>query len=108
MTDKPNKTWRSMSDPAILVQLGEFVRRNRLQQNKTQAQLAEEAGINRSTLVEVEQGKGCNLITFVQLLRALQQLQVLEAFEEQPAISPLKLAEEELKRRQRAGRSGQS
>ncbi|MFN5546581.1 MAG: helix-turn-helix transcriptional regulator, partial [Bacteroidota bacterium] len=61
-----------MSDPAMLERLGEFVKQTRLQQNKTQQQVATAAGINRSTMVQIEKGAGGTLLSFIQILRALQ------------------------------------
>ena len=92
------------SDAAILKIIGEFIRHHRLNQNKTQSKLAEEAGINRTTLVEFEKGKRSNTLTLIQLLRALDKLYVLENFEIKEQISPLKLAKLEKKKRKRASR----
>ncbi len=100
-----SKYWHGMSDPALLGVLGNFIRKTRLRQNKTQQSLAEAAGINRSTLVQIEKGKGGTLLSLVQILRALEQLQLLEVFDIQQEISPLQLAEMEMKQRKRAGRN---
>jgi transcriptional regulator with XRE-family HTH domain len=94
--------YKLKSDHHILKELGEFIKHNRLQQNKTQQLLAKEAGINRSTLSEFEQGKRSNTITFIQLLRALNILNVLEVFKIEEQISPLQLAKLEKKKRKRA------
>jgi transcriptional regulator with XRE-family HTH domain len=94
----------SMSDNALVERLGLFIKHHRLQQNKTQSQLAEEAGINRSTLNAFERGMRSNIITLIQLLRALDQLQVLQAFEISPQISPILLAEMEHAYRKRASK----
>jgi len=102
--NKTNKNWKSMSDGSILKALGEFIRHHRLEQNKSQSELAEEAGINRTTLVQVEQGKRSNTLTLIQLLRALDQLHVLEPFRIQKQISPLLLAKLEQKKRKRASK----
>ena len=96
------KQWYGMSDPAILVYLGNFVQKTRLNKNKTQQEIANAAGINRSTLVQIEKGKGANLLSFIQVLRSLDQLHTLDAFEHKQELSPLKLAEMELKLRKRA------
>lgn len=90
------------SDIATLRSIGEFIKYHRLKQNKTQEQLAEEAGINRTTLVEFEQGKRSNTITLIQLLRVLNQLQVLAPFQINKQLSPLQLAKLEQKERKRA------
>ena len=102
MIEKSIKYWHALSDPAILEQLGEFVKQTRLQQNKTQQQVAIAAGINRSTMVQIEKGAGGTLLSFVQVLRALEQLQIFEHFEIKQQFSPLQLAKLEQNKRQRA------
>jgi len=93
-----------MSDSALIALIGDYVRHHRLEQNKTQSQLAHEAGIDRSTLAEFEKGRRSNLLTLVQLLRALGLLDVLKAFQVIRQISPLKLAELQQAQRKRASR----
>ena len=93
MTDIANKFNQSLSDDALLIRMGNYIKHQRLAQNKTQAQLAIDAGINRSTLSEFEQGKRSNTITLVQLLRALNLLHILQIFEIEDQISPMLLAE---------------
>jgi len=100
--EKGIKFWHSMSDPAILALLGKYIQQTRLQQNKTQQQIATAAGLNRSTVVQIEKGGGGTMISFVQILRALEQLQILEHFEVKQQISPLQLAKLEQNKRQRA------
>lgn len=101
--EKDINQWYANSNPAILVIFGNFIQQTRLQQNKTQQQVAAAAGINRSTLVQIEKGGGGTLLTFIQLLRALEQLHLLQQFAvQQQPLSPLQLAKLEQKKRQRA------
>ncbi len=93
------------SNNAIIQNLGNFVKHHRLQQNKTQSQLALEAGINRSTLIEFEKGKHVSLITFVQLLRALELLYVMDQFVITQELSPIQLAEMAHSIRKRASKT---
>ena len=94
------------SDTAWIKIMGNFIRYNRLQQNKTQSQLAEEAGIVRSTLSLFERGENTSLIVFIQLLRALKLLYLLKEFQVRQQISPVQLAKLEISKRVRAGRKG--
>ncbi len=94
--------WYGMSDQAILIQLGKYIHDVRLSKTKTQQEIANAAGINRTTLVQFENGKGANLLTFIQILRALDQLHLLQHFQHKVELSPLKLAELEQKLRKRA------
>jgi len=98
MTDKAFKVWHAMSDQALAAQIGAFVKHHRLEQNKTQDALTHEAGISRSTLSLLDRGETVTLATFIQVLRVLDQLQVMDAFEVQQRISPLALAKAERKR----------
>ena len=95
-------SWHAMSDPAILASLGTYLQQTRLRQNKTQQQIATEAGINRSTLTQIENGRGGTMISFIQILRALKQLQILAHFEVKQHSSPLLLAQLEQNKRLKA------
>ena len=97
--------WYSMSDDALSGHIGAFVRHHRLEQNKTQEVLSYEAGISRSTLSLLERGETVTLSTLIQVLRVLNQLQVMNAFEVRKTISPLELAKEEQSKRKRARNS---
>ena len=104
MMDITNINWIAMSDSAIVETIGAFIKHHRLEQNKTQTQLSSESGINRSTLVQFENGKGGNLITLVQLLRALNLLNVFENFQVKQELSPIQLAKMDEEKRKRASR----
>jgi DNA-binding XRE family transcriptional regulator len=91
-----------MSDLALTELIGDFVKHHRLEQNKTQDMLAHAAGISRSTLSLLERGKTVTLATLIQVLRVLDQLQVMDVFAVQQSISPLVLAKMEREKRKRA------
>jgi DNA-binding XRE family transcriptional regulator len=102
MTDISYKNWRSMSDKALSEHIGRFVKEKRLEQNKTQQDLAHAAGISRSTLSLLEKGETVTLATLLQVLRTIDQLHVLDVFSVQTVVSPLLLAKMELKKRKRS------
>lgn len=102
MTDKSFVQWHSMSDQALASRIGVFVKHHRLEQNKTQEALSHDAGISRSTLSLLERGETVTLATLLQVLRVLDQLQVMDAFEVEQRISPLALAKAEQEKRKRA------
>ena len=97
-----NNQWLSMSDKAIISSIGEYIKHQRLIQNKTQAKIAEIAGINRWTLSKIENGQAISLISLVQILRALNLLNALDNFKIETQLSPLELAKLEKQKRQRA------
>ncbi len=97
------------SDKAILRDLGQRLRQARLRSNLSQQQLADRAGLNRTTVSEYERGSSASTLTLVQVLRALGMLDELAGFLPDPGPSPLELARSQGHRRQRAtGRRGQS
>ena len=96
------KNWNAMSDQALASHMGAFVKHHRMEQNKTQEVLAHAAGISRSTLSLLERGEAVTLATFIQVLRVLDQLQVLDVFTVEFVISPILLAKLEKKKRKRA------
>lgn len=99
MTDK---SFAAMSDKALIEYIGAFVKHHRLEQNKTQDELAAAAGISRSTLSLLERGETVTTTTLIQVLRVLDQLSVLSTFEVRETISPLALAKLQKEKRQRA------
>ncbi|NTW32758.1 MAG: helix-turn-helix domain-containing protein [Bacteroidetes bacterium] len=105
MTDISYKNWDSMSDNALAKHIGAFIKRQRMDQNKTQDILANAAGISRSTLSLLERGETVTIATLIQVLRVLDQLQIMEAFSIQQTISPLILAKMEKGKRKRASRN---
>lgn len=94
--------WYSLSDKALTEYIGNFVKHHRMEQNKTQDSLAESAGISRSTLSLLERGETVTFATLLQVLRALDQLHVMDAFTVEKTISPLDLARLEQSKRKRS------
>ena len=103
MNDISYTKWHSMSDKALLKHVGEFVKHHRLEQNKSQKEVATAAGISRSTLSLLERGEGVTLVSLIQVLRVLDLLHHLETFEvEEQPISPIELAKKDKQKRKRA------
>lgn len=73
----------------IQTQLGERVRRLRLNRNQDQAQVAAKAGVSERALRGLETGKGSQLITLIRVLKALEALDSLNALAPEPSISPM-------------------
>ncbi|HQT22411.1 MAG: transcriptional regulator [Sphingobacteriales bacterium 17-39-43] len=103
MTEISHTNYNSMSDKALAGQIAAFVKHHRLEQNKSQEQLANAAGISRSTLSLLERGETVTLATLIQVLRVLDLLHIMEVFTVQQSISPLALAKMERNKRKRAG-----
>lgn len=102
---KTNNKWLSMSDIHIISVLGKYIKEQRLVQNKTQANIADMAGVNRWTISKIENGEPVSLLSFIQILRALNLLEILKIFEMPTQISPLQLAKLEREKRKRASKN---
>lgn len=100
-----NINWFSLSDKAIVSMIGDYIKQQRLLQNKTQAKIAEMAGINRWTMSKIENGEPISLISLIQILRALNLLDILDVFKVEQVISPLELAKLDKQKRQRASKN---
>jgi len=91
-----------MTDKALSITIGAFVKHHRLNQNKTQDKVSTSAGISRSTLSLLERGETVTLSTLIQVLRVLDLLYIMEAFEVKDQISPIEYAKMQKNKRQRA------
>jgi transcriptional regulator with XRE-family HTH domain len=91
-----------MSDKAIIKEIGRRVKRKRLERNLTQQEIADIAGISRPTVSDLERGKPFGIMTLIQIMRALDALDDVDAFLPDPGISPLQLARLRGSERQRA------
>lgn len=91
----------SMSDKAILSELGSRFKTLRLRRNVTQQELAAATTMSVNSIKALESGKG-KLSTIVAVLRELAALDNLDSFIPVQVISPLQLAKQKGKVRQRA------
>jgi len=96
-----------LNDSLVLTELGERLRRQRLNLNITQEELAERAGVARSVIQKIEGGEACMLDGWLRVLRALGVLDQLDAFLPDPGVSPIQIARMQGRERRRAtGRRG--
>ena len=94
----------SLADNMILSKIGEFIRRQRLERNVSQKELAVIAGVSISSVAALERGENISLKTLIPLLRALGALHMLADFLKESEISPIAYAKqlENQKSRKRA------
>lgn len=92
------------SDRAILKKVGQRIKRRRLQKNISQQELGDMSGLSRSAVGKIERGAPFGVLTLIQILRALQALDGIDALLPDPGISPLQLAKLKGKERRRASR----
>lgn len=74
----------------------------RLSQNISQADLAKQAGVSRSTLTRIADGKGVSLDSFIRVMKALGLAGHLAALLPDPDVRPVELVRNEGRQRQRA------
>lgn len=86
----------------VLQEIGVRLEGYRLQQNRTSAALAADAGLSRATVQHLEDGQSVTLESFVRILRALGRVESIEAMLPPPAVSPIDLARRRGHVRQRA------
>lgn len=91
-----------LSDKAAMALVGERIQRERLNQNLTQAGLAERAGIGVRTVRSLEAGQKPTVETLIRALRGLGKLGALDALLPEPGLSPLQLARLQGRERRRA------
>jgi transcriptional regulator with XRE-family HTH domain len=93
-----------MTDDAVLAELGRRLERHRVQRNKTQAEMAEQAGIGRATLQRLERGESVQMTSMIKLLRVLGLLTALDAGIPESVDFPIAQLEREQRRRRRRAR----
>jgi len=91
----------SITDQAILRELGSRFRDLRLRRNLTQKELAERTALSVTAIKSLEAGR-TRLQTAVAVLRELGKLEELDRFIPPPGVSPMQLAKLEGKKRERA------
>jgi transcriptional regulator with XRE-family HTH domain len=102
MKDLNSINWEALADPAIVKEIGKSLKQIRLNKNLSQEHLAISSGLDRTTISRMESGRAATLLTLVQVLRALDRLNILNAFLQEPEISPLILLKIQEKKRKKA------
>ncbi|MCD6597787.1 MAG: helix-turn-helix domain-containing protein [Bacteroidales bacterium] len=102
MNDKSYIEWVEMSDKSLIETIGNFIQSHRLNQNKSQDQVAAAAGISRSTLSLLERGEKVRIDSLIQVLRVLDLLYIMDVFKIQDQISPIEYAKLKKKQRKQA------
>lgn len=92
----------NLSDEAVLKEIGHRITQYRLNQDKTQAALAQEAGVSNRTMARVEHGDSVQASSLIRILRALQLLENLDTLIPELTVSPVQQLKMQGKRRQRA------
>ena len=70
--------WNSLSNVAIIQEIGKRVKEIRLDKNPTQQELAKMSGISLFTVAQIERGKPVSLAMLVPVMRELRLIDNLE------------------------------
>ncbi len=102
------KISKLMTDDAVLAEIGNRIARYRIDQQVTQADLAEQAGVSKRTVERVEAGASVQFSTVIRILRVLDLLPGLDPLISEPSPRPMDLLKQQGKQRQRASSSQRS
>lgn len=98
------KLTSALTDDALLAELGVRMARRRLDLRLSQAELARQAGVSKSTVVRLEAGASVQLTSWLRLLRVLGLVEALEPLIPPDGPRPMDLLKLNRKARQRAPR----
>jgi len=97
------KITKQATDEAILSELGGRLARVRLEQNLTQAQLAEQAGVSKRTVERLESGSvATQLSGFIRVCRVLEIVERFDTLVPEPVPSPVEQLKLRGRKRRRA------
>jgi transcriptional regulator with XRE-family HTH domain len=83
--------WNSLSNAAIIQEIGKRIKEYRLKKRFTQNELADRAGISVFTVAQIEKGHPVSISMLLSVLRVLRLLDNLEMLLPEIGISPIEL-----------------
>ncbi len=98
------KISKTITDDAIIAELGERIASRRLELQLTQADTAEQAGVAKRTLERIEAGHSAQMSNLIRILRVLDGLPGLDGLIPESGPSPMDLLKRKGKVRQRAAK----
>ena len=98
------KIQRSLTDGAVLVELGQRLAQRRISLGLTQVEAAAEAGLSKRTIARIENGGSAQVSSLIRLLRALDLLDRVEALVPEERAGPIELLRLKGKQRKRASK----
>lgn len=96
------KIVNTLTDEAVLIEIGERIAKHRLEAHLTQAVLAREAGVAKRTLERVEAGATAQLSTIIRIFRVLNLLPKLDEMLPELKPGPIEVMTRKGKVRKRA------
>lgn len=93
----------SLTNTDLVRKIGNYIKNVRLELNLTQKDLAYKSGLDRTSLSGIENGRGTNLSTLIEILRVLGKLEVIgDLFEDNVPVSPILMVKLQGKKRKYA------
>jgi transcriptional regulator with XRE-family HTH domain len=83
--------WNSMSNTAIIEEIGRRIKEYRLKKRYSQRELAEHAGVSVFTIAKIETGQPVSISMLIPVLRVLRLLDNLGMLLPEIGISPIEL-----------------
>ena len=83
--------WNSLSNSAIIEEVGKRLKDYRIRRKLTQQEVAEQAGISIFSVAQIERGKVVTMSIFLSVIRVLRLLENFELFIPEIGISPIEL-----------------
>ena len=83
--------WNSLSNTAIILEIGKRLKEYRLKKRYTQQELAEQAGISVFSVAQIERGNAVSINILLPVLRVLRLLENLELLLPEIGPSPVEL-----------------
>ena len=71
--------WLFLTEQEILIEIGERLKKLRLQHNLTQKEMSEEVGLSVSTISLIEQGKSTTVESLIRILMRLNRIKDFES-----------------------------
>jgi len=104
MTEIYDIDYNALSDERLLAMVGDFIKQHRLERNIDQTTLAHNAGISRSTLSLMENGKSVMFSSIVRVLRVLDLLYIFDTFKPENVVSPIAMMKLQQKKRKHSSK----
>lgn len=83
--------WNSLSNTAIVKEIGKRLKEYRLKKRFTQQELAQQAGISLFSLTQIEKGKPVSISTLLPVLRVLRLLDNIDMLLPETSLSPIEI-----------------
>lgn len=83
--------WNSMSNAAIIEEIGRRIKGYRLKKRYTQQDLAEHAGVSIFTIAKIEKGQPVSIAMIISVLRVLRLIDNLGMLFPEIGISPVEM-----------------